>query len=81
MNWRLLILSTVLVSILVFLQPKATLVLAKVWFWLWWLIGHSIAGVSDLQPHHGDQLVPLANLLTVVLVSFLVVFMTSIGQI
>ena len=34
-----------------------------------WLIGHSIAGVSDLQPH-GDQLVPLANLLTVVLVSF-----------
>ena len=57
-----------------FLHSEASLVLAKGWFWLGWLNGHSIAGVSDLQPLNGDQLVPLANLLTVVLVSFLVVF-------
>ena len=33
MNWQLLILSTVLVSILVFLHFKETLYLALFWFW------------------------------------------------
>ena len=69
MNWRLLILSTVLVSILVFLHFKETLYLALFWFWSSGVTA-TVMLVYQICSTPRGQLVPLALLLTVVMVRF-----------
>ena len=62
MNWRLLILSTVLVSILVFPHYKETSYLALFWFWSSGVTATVMLVYQMFNPLR-DNLVPLALLL------------------